>query len=51
MKCPYRVNEESLCKNGKTYNHKEFAECYGKQCPYFDEYHIFVKLTLVIATT
>lgn len=39
MKCPYRVNEESLCKNGKTYNYKEFAECYGKQCPYFDEYH------------
>lgn len=36
MKCPYRVNEESVCKNGRTYNYKEFAECYGKQCPYFD---------------
>lgn len=30
MKCPYRVNEESVCKNGRTYNYKEFAECYGK---------------------
>lgn len=38
MKCPYRVNEESVCKNGRTYNYKEFAECYGKQCPYFDSY-------------
>ena len=38
MKCPYRVNEESVCKNGRTYNYNEFAECYGKQCPYFDIY-------------
>lgn len=40
MKCPYRVNEKSICKNGATYNYKEFAECYGKLCPYFDAYHM-----------
>ena len=39
MKCPYRVVEVRLFNDGKAYNLKEFAECYGKQCPYFDEYH------------
>ena len=40
MKCPYRVGEVHLFNDGKTYKLKEFAECYGKQCPYFDEYHM-----------
>lgn len=35
MKCPYRMNELHTCHDGKTYNYKEFAECYGKVCPYF----------------
>ena len=39
MKCPYRVEEVRLSNDGKTCIYQEFAECYGKQCPYFDEYH------------
>ena len=39
MKCPYRVGEVRLFNDGKTCIYQEFAECYGKQCPYFDEYH------------
>lgn len=36
MKCPYRMNELHTCHDGKTYIYNEFAECYGKLCPYFD---------------
>ena len=39
MKCPYRVGVVRLFNDGKTCIYQEFAECYGKQCPYFDEYH------------
>lgn len=34
MKCPYRMNELHTCHDGKTYIYNEFAECYGKLCPY-----------------
>ena len=34
MKCPYRMNEMHTCHDGKTYIYSEFAECYGKLCPY-----------------
>ena len=40
MKCPYRMDEVHICQDGKTYIYKEFAECYGKLCPYFDAYPI-----------
>ena len=40
MKRPYRVDEVQICQDGKTYIYKEFAECYGKLCPYFDDYHM-----------
>ena len=39
MKCPYRIGEVRLFYDGKNYNIKEFSECYGKECPYFDKYH------------
>lgn len=35
MKCPYRMNEMHTCHDGKTWIYREFAECYGKPCPYF----------------
>ena len=35
MKCPYRMNEIHTCHNGKTFIYMEYAECYGKVCPYF----------------
>lgn len=35
MKCPYRMNELHTCHDGKTYIYSDFAECYGKLCPYF----------------
>ena len=38
MKCPYRMNEMHTCHDGKTYIYKEFAECYGNVCPYFDDF-------------
>ena len=40
MKCPYRVEEVRLFNDGKTCIYQEFAECYEKLCPYFDEYHM-----------
>lgn len=38
MKCPYRVNEIHTCHNGKTRIYREFSDCYGEMCPYFDAY-------------
>lgn len=29
------MNELHTCHDGKTYIYNEFAECYGKLCPYF----------------
>lgn len=38
MKCPYRINEVYTCHDGKTWIYREFADCYGESCPYFDAY-------------
>lgn len=38
MKCPYRMNEMHTCHDGKTWIYREFADCYGGVCPYFDAY-------------
>ena len=40
MKCPYRVDEVQICQDGKTWIYKEFADCYGELCPYFDKHHM-----------
>ena len=40
MKCPYRIDEVHTCHDGKTWIYKEFADCYGELCPYFDKYHM-----------
>lgn len=40
MKCPYRMNEMHTCHDGKTWIYREFADCYGGMCPYFDAYPV-----------
>lgn len=35
MKCPYRMDEVHTCHDGKTWIYREFADCYGKICPYW----------------
>lgn len=40
MKCPYRMSEVHTCRDGKTRIYREFADCYGGLCPYFDKYHM-----------
>ena len=40
MKCPYRIDEVHTCHDGKTWIYREFADCYGELCPYFDKSHM-----------
>ena len=40
MKCPYRMDEVHTCNDGKTWIYKEFSDCYGELCPYFDKSHM-----------
>lgn len=38
MKCPYRKVTSHHKENNIhcAYDEEEFAECYGKECPYYD---------------
>lgn len=42
MKCPYRKviyhhkEENTYCATRCAYDEEGFAECYGKECPYYD---------------
>ncbi len=42
MKCPYRKvtyhhkEEHTYCATRCAYDEEGFAECYGKECPYYD---------------
>ena len=38
MKCPYRIDEVNTYHDGKTWIYRDFADCYGEICPYFDAY-------------
>ena len=40
MKCPYRMDEVHTFHDGKTWIYREFADCYGDMCPYFNAYPV-----------